>query len=70
MCDLDSFHGLTVDSQMRVLERMLADRTPEETERAERRAKTLSPLITTPDLPPAAYPLGRVVVSNPIKELA
>jgi hypothetical protein len=64
MCDLDSFHGLTVDGQMRVLERRLADRTPEEAARAERRAKTLSPLAATPGLPLAAHPLERVVAST------
>jgi len=70
MCDLDSFHGLTVDSQMRVLERMLADRTPEETARAARRGQTLSPLVTAPDLPPVAHPLERVVASTHSEEIA
>lgn len=64
MCDLDSFHGLTVDGQMRVLERMLADRTPEEAARAKRRAQTLSPLAAAPDLPPVDHPLDRSAAST------
>ncbi len=62
--DLTFIHDLTVDGQMRVCERMLADRTPEETARAARRARTLSPLAATPDLPPVAHPLGRVAAST------
>lgn len=65
MCDLDSFHLLTVDGQMRVLEQMLADRRDDERARAERYARTFSPLVTTPVLPPAAKPLERVVASPP-----
>jgi hypothetical protein len=69
MCDLDSFHGLTVDGQMQVLERMLADRTPDEAARAALRAKTLSPLVTTPT-PSAALPPERVVASTLSEEIS
>jgi hypothetical protein len=64
MCDFDSFHGLTVDGQMRVLERMLADRTPEEAARAELRAKTLLPLAVAPVPSLAGLPLDRATVST------
>lgn len=63
MCDLDSFHLLTVDGQMRVLERMLADREADKQARAQRFAKPLSPLATATGLPPVLSP-ERAVAST------
>lgn len=70
MCDLDSFSLLTIEGQMKVCDRMLADRTPSESARAARRAKTLSPLTAAPVLPLAGNPPGRVAVSTLSEEFA
>jgi hypothetical protein len=62
---LDTFHELTLDGQMAILERMLADKRGDEIARAERyAARTLSTLATSGEItsPSCTEP---VVASTP-----
>ena len=64
MTCLDTFHELTVDGQMAILEQMLADKRGDEIARAERyAARTISTPVPTTDCP-AVLPPERVVAST------
>jgi hypothetical protein len=60
MRDLDSFHLLTDDEQMRVLERMIADRQADIRARADRYARKISPLTAAPDIYRSGMPSPEV----------